>query len=113
MRGGTPVVPGIATSAPVVGEPVVTIGYPKGVDLAGTDLVHLGANATLTAGTISRLSGNVIQIDGYGATGASGSPYLDAQGRVVAVLNAGDSDSGGRIVYAVPASRIEEMLQGQ
>lgn len=111
VRGGTPVVPGISTRTPVVGEPVVTIGYPQGLDLAGTDIAHSGANATLTAGTISRLSGNVVQIDGYGATGASGSPYLDARGEVVAVLNAGNRESGGRIVYAVPASRVAELLQ--
>lgn len=111
VRGGTPVVPGISDRAPVVGEPVVTIGYPQGLDLAGTDIARDGANATLSAGTISRLSGNVVQIEGYGATGASGSPYLDAHGEVVAVLNAGNRESNGRIVYAVPASRVAELFQ--
>jgi S1-C subfamily serine protease len=97
VRGGAPTVPGIADDPAVVGQPVVAIGFPLGV-------------ATLTAGTISRLTPDVVQIDGYGATGASGSPYLDAHGHVVAVLYGGAPESNGRIVYAVPATRIEELF---
>ena len=67
---------------------------------------------TLTAGTVSRLTPDIVQIDGYGATGASGSPYLDSHGKVVAVLYGGEAESGGRIVYAVPAALIAELLQG-
>ncbi len=113
VRHGTPIVPGIAGEAAVVGQPVVSIGFPLGVDLAGgRDIQRIGAAATLTAGTVSRLTPDIVQIDGYGATGASGSPYLDARGHVVAVLYGGEAESGGRIVYAVPAARIAELLRG-
>ena len=113
VRHGTPTVPGISGEAAVVGQPVVSIGFPLGVDLAGgRDIQRIGAAATLTAGTVSRLTPDIVQIDGYGATGASGSPYLDAHGKVVAVLYGGEAESGGRIVYAVPAALIAELLQG-
>ncbi|HEU4570408.1 MAG TPA: trypsin-like peptidase domain-containing protein [Gemmatimonadales bacterium] len=111
VRGGAPTVPGIADDPAVVGQPVVAIGFPLGVDVeGGRDFRRIGAVATLTAGTISRLTPDVVQIDGYGATGASGSPYLDAHGHVVAVLYGGAPESNGRIVYAVPATRIGELF---
>jgi S1-C subfamily serine protease len=113
IRGGVPVIPGVASDAPVVGEPVVSIGFPLGLDLEGSDLARQGANATLTAGTISRLTDQLVQLDGYGATGASGSPILDQHGHVVAVLYGGQQESGGRIVYAVPASYIAGLYDGQ
>ncbi|MBW8773076.1 MAG: trypsin-like peptidase domain-containing protein [Gemmatimonadetes bacterium] len=113
IHGGVPVIPGVASDAPVVGEPVVSIGFPLGLDLQGSDLARQGANATLTAGRISRLTDQLVQLDGYGATGASGSPILDQHGHVVAVLYGGQQESGGRIVYAVPASYIAELFNGQ
>ena len=113
VHGGVPVIPGVASDPAVVGEAVVSIGFPLGLDLEGSDLVRQGANATLTAGTVSRLTNNLVQLDGYGATGASGSPILDQHGHVVAVLYGGQQESGGRIVYAVPASFIAELFNGQ
>jgi S1-C subfamily serine protease len=111
IRGGTPVVPGVDDEDPAVGRPIVTIGFPNGVDLEGfNDLSRTGATATLTAGTISRLTPDLVQIDGYGATGASGSPILDQHGHVVGVLYGGAAGSGGRIVYAEPARHIAELL---
>lgn len=112
IRGGTPVVPGIADADPAVGRPIVSIGFPNGVDLEGfEDLRRTGATATLTAGTVSRLTSELVQIDGYGATGASGSPILDQRGYVVGVLYGGAVGSGGRIVYAEPAKHIAELLR--
>ncbi len=114
VRGGTPVVPGIGAEPPTVGQPVVAIGFPLGVDLeGGRDFQRTGASATLVAGTISRLTTDLVQIDGYGATGASGSPILDQHGHVVGVLYGGQAESGGRIVYAEPARFIAGLLQGQ
>ena len=111
IRGGTPVVAGIGEGDPVVGRPIVYIGFPNGVDLVGfDDLRRTGATATLTAGTISRITSDVVQIDGYGATGASGSPILDARGYVVGVLYGGQANTGGRIVYSEPARHIAELF---
>ena len=112
IRGGTPVVAGIADAPPAVGRPIVYIGFPNGVDLEGMDNVgRTGASATLTAGTISRTTDDLVQIDGYGATGASGSPILDQRGFVVGVLYGGQAGTGGRIVYAEPAKYIQQLLE--
>ena len=114
VRGGTDVVPGISDEDPIVGMPIATIGFPNGVDLEGfADLRRTGAAATLTAGTISRLAHDLVQIDGYGATGASGSPILDPHGHVVGVLYGGQRDTGGRIVYAEPAKFIAGLFNGE
>ena len=53
---------------------------------------------------------NLIQLNGYGAQGASGSPIFDASGQVIAVLYGGEAGSGGRVVYAVPSSFAIQLL---
>ncbi|HET7042338.1 MAG TPA: serine protease, partial [Gemmatimonadales bacterium] len=114
IRGGVDDVVAVNGTTPAIGTPVVTIGFPMGTDLQGfDDLSRTGAKATLTAGTVSRETNDLIQVDGYGATGASGSPFFNAAGEVVAVLYGGERESNGRIIYAVPASRIAELLQGE
>ena len=64
------------------------------------------ADPTLTVGTVSKALANVVQVDGYGAPGSSGSPIFDRTGRVAAVLYGGNRESQGKIIYAVPASQI-------
>jgi S1-C subfamily serine protease len=66
---------------------------------------------TLTAGTISKALPDLIQIDGYGAQGASGSPIFDAAGSLLGVLYSGEAGSGGRIVYAVPVPYVTALLR--
>jgi len=93
------------------GDPIATIGYPGGTDLpmrsAGEgNLIR----TTLTAGTISKALPDLIQIDGYGAQGASGSPIFDAAGTLVGVLYSGEAGSSGRIVYAVPVPYVAALL---
>ena len=68
------------------------------------------ATASLTAGTLSKNLPELLQINGYGTHGASGSPILDSNGQVIGILNAGEVGSGGRIVYAVPATVALELL---
>jgi S1-C subfamily serine protease len=111
IRGGTPRVAGVAAAVPARGDPVAIIGYPLGFDLP---MDRVGdtpvADPTLTAGTVSKVLTDVVQIDGYGAAGSSGSPIFDRTGRVVGVLYGGEKQSQGRIVYAVPAARVAALL---
>jgi len=64
------------------------------------------ADPTLTVGTVSKVLPNVVQVDGYGAPGSSGSPIFDREGRVVAVLYGGNRESQGKIIYGVPATAV-------
>ena len=69
------------------------------------------ADPTLTVGTVSKVLHAVVQVDGYGAPGSSGSPVFGRDGRVVAVLYGGERESQGKIIYAVPASAVAECLR--
>ena len=54
----------------------------------------------------------VVQVDGYGAPGSSGSPIFGRDGRVVAVLYGGERESQGKIIYyGVPVSAVAEYLK--
>ena len=91
--------------------PVAIIGFPLGFDLpmdrpARTPI----AQPSLTAGTVSKLVEQVLQVDGYGAPGSSGSPIFDRSGRVIGVLFGGERASQGRLIYGVPVSRVRQLL---
>ena len=113
VAGPFPTVSGIARSdAATVGSPVVLIGYPLGTSTAGMngDVSHITARSTLGVGTVSKRLPEVLQVDAYAGEGSSGSPVFDAQGRVIGVVYGGATESGGRIVYAVPGARLAAQL---
>lgn len=110
-KGPFSAVRGIAKSVDAAtGDALVTLGYPFGTDLpmGGTSV-----EPTLTMGVIGRSIPNLLQVDqSFASHGASGSPVFDAHGHVIGVVWGGPRDSGGRIVYAVPADRITELIKG-
>jgi hypothetical protein len=109
--GRVPAVRDLATDPPPEGAPVATIGFPLGLDLAmDGDWRRVGVSATTGVATVSRLLPGLVQLDGYGAAGTSGSPVFDAAGDVTAVLYGGERESQGRIVYAAPARQVRELL---
>ncbi len=111
--GPYPKVVGVAepSAAPRVGNPVAIIGYPLGTETpmegSGTKIT---ARSTLGAGTVSKTLADVLQIDAYAGQGSSGSPVFDASGTVVGVVYGGATESGGRIVYAVPVDKVRAEL---
>jgi S1-C subfamily serine protease/pSer/pThr/pTyr-binding forkhead associated (FHA) protein len=113
IAGNVPTVQGLEVDprTNAVGEPVAIIGFPLGQDLpmrsSGERTV---VRATFSAGTISKVLPDLVQVDGYGAPGASGSPVFNRDGRVISVLWGAQEGSNGRIVFTVPASFIQELL---
>ncbi len=113
LRGRVPTIRGLNRRPDTVrvGAPVAVIGFPGGVDSPQLETASGTFAATsLTAGTVSKNLPNLIQLNGYGVQGASGSPIFDANGEVIAVLFGGEAESGGRIVYAVPSSFAAQLL---
>jgi S1-C subfamily serine protease len=110
--GPFPIVSRIASTAPPVGAPVALIGFPLGMstpmDNSGAQLV---ARTTLGVGTVAKSIPGVLQIDAFAAEGSSGSPVFAADGALIGVIYGGADGTGGRIVYAAPASVISALLK--
>jgi len=82
------------------GIPVVVIGFPLG----GVTTPSEAPEATVGAGTVRAVLPTQLQVDGYGAPGASGSPVLDTDGAVLGVVRGGEERPDGTTLVAVPAS---------
>jgi len=108
--GRYPMVTGVARSLDDLhaGSPVVTIGFPHALD---SPMDGNFVKTSLTAGTLSKLLPELLQVDAYASHGSSGSPIFDARGWVIGVVYGGDPQSGGRLTYAVPSSRLVELLR--
>ncbi len=114
FRGTAPTIPvGGSTPPPEVGDPIAVLGFPLGLDLpmVGEGLEAYAA-PTLTLGTVTKTLPTILQIDGYGAEGASGSPVFDAAGRLLGVVTSGQPESGGRIVFAERVEAFAALLAG-
>jgi pSer/pThr/pTyr-binding forkhead associated (FHA) protein/S1-C subfamily serine protease len=115
VHRGIDVVQGLADSAwlPAPGEPVASLGFPLGLDLAeGAGWRQTGMTSTLTLGTVARVLPTLLQLDSYGAPGSSGSPIFDRHGNVMGVLWGGQPGSNGRIVYGVPIRAVYQVISG-
>ena len=112
--GSYPVVSGVSRAGALarVGAAVASIGYPLALDtpMAGTGMSDITASTSMTPGTVSKRLDDVLQMDSWSGHGASGSPVFDSAGNVVGVIYGGARESGGRIVYAVPAQRLAAFL---
>jgi len=112
LEGDIPVVLGFNTRADTLamGSPVAMLGFPLGgrppEGSAGV------VRPLLTAGVISGNRGELLEVQGYGEKGASGSPVLDRDGHVVAVLVGGTETDLGKTLLAVPAAEAVRLLEG-
>jgi S1-C subfamily serine protease len=79
----------------------------------GTDLPMSGeiARTSFSAGSVSKVLSTVLQLEGYGASGASGSPIFDRHGQVVGILYGGRDAPGGRLLFGVPSTYAIELLR--
>lgn len=110
IRGGTPVAADFADQE-AVGAPVGTLTFPLGLDLdPGAAWRQSGVQAVAFRATVVAADTNLLELDGYGAEGMSGSPVFNDAGAVVGVIFGGGVGRQGRVVLAVPASRVRELL---
>jgi hypothetical protein len=92
------------------GSPVAMLGYPHGGAAGDPDHTVGYARPLLSAGVIQEVSAGQVRVQGYGAVGASGSPILDSNGQVVAVVFGGRAEADGHSVYGVPAPAADRLL---
>lgn len=90
-----------------VGEPVVAIGNPYGLQNTVTEGVISAVGRPLTIG--NRPYSNLLQTSAAINPGNSGGPLLDMLGRVVGI-NTAVSAQGTGIGFAIPADRAEKIL---
>ncbi len=95
-----------------VGDAVVAIGHPFGLDRTATAGIVSGLGREIRAPDGFQID-EVIQTDAPINPGNSGGPLLDASGRVVGVNSQIATGAGGGSVgigFAVPSNRVREVL---
>ena len=96
-----------------VGDPVVAIGYPLGLDRTATAGIVSGLNREIAAPNGFSID-KVIQTDAPINPGNSGGPLLNASGQVIGVnsqiATAGGGNGSVGIGFAVPANTVRDVL---
>jgi putative serine protease PepD len=110
-RDLTPLQLGSSTSL-AIGDPVVAIGSPFGLEGTLTTGVVSGLDRELRAPDGFTIDG-AIQTDAALNRGNSGGPLLDRNGRVVGVTSQIESTTGGNvgIGYAVPIETVRTVVE--
>lgn len=114
----------ITSSVPVVGAfnnrpdtmkagaPVLLIGYPKGGEVSASDRVgRTNVKPVIGAGSVTSVGSKLIEVQGYGTSGSSGSPVFDAKGEIVAVVFGGSGAGKEHVLATVPASAAARLLK--
>ena len=95
------------------GRPLVLIGFPLGGDLPDPDdTTSTRARPITSIGVLLGWRPERLELRGYGAEGASGSPVFDDQGEVVGILR-GSVHSAAEALAAVPAAAALELLRSR
>jgi putative serine protease PepD len=95
-----------------VGDGVVAIGSPFGLEGTVTTGIVSALNRTIQAPNNFTISG-AIQTDAAINHGNSGGPLLDADGHVIGINAQIESDSGGNdgVGFAIPSSIVQRVAQ--
>jgi len=94
-----------------VGDQVVAIGSPLGLDETVTSGIVSALNRTITSPNQFAING-AIQTDAAINHGNSGGPLLNQSGQVIGINSQIESDSGGNdgIGFAVPSNTVESVV---
>jgi putative serine protease PepD len=98
------------SSAVQVGDGVVAIGSPLGLDETVTTGIVSALHRTITSPNNFSIN-DAIQTDAAINHGNSGGPLLDLQGQVIGINSQIESDSGGNdgIGFAVPSNTVKSV----
>jgi S1-C subfamily serine protease len=94
-----------------VGDPVVAMGSPFGLEQTVTSGIVSALHRTMTAPNNFSINDS-IQTDAAINHGNSGGPLLNAQGRVIGVNAQIESDSGGNdgVGFAIPSNTVRSIV---
>ncbi len=92
-----------------VGDPVVAIGNPLGLERSLTAGVVSGVNRTIDGPGGASIAG-AIQTDAALNPGNSGGPLLDARGRVIGINAQVAAPGNAGIGYAVPVNTVRRVV---
>ncbi len=95
---------------PVVGQQVVAVGNPYGLNGSMSAGIVSGVNRTLDHPQHHFSYPNVIQTDAPVNPGNSGGPLVDLDGEVVGVINSGGGDNIGFAISAALTNRVVPAL---
>ncbi len=94
------------SETPSVGDHVVAIGHPFGIDADNSENLEGLLNWSLTSGVVSAVGAERIQTDAAVNPGNSGGPLLDRNGHVIGVLVRREGDGIG---LAIRTHRLNEL----
>ncbi len=99
------------SSGLTVGDPVVAIGNPFGLERTATTGIVSGLKRDISSPNDSPIQ-NAIQTDAAINHGNSGGPLLDSRGRVIGINSQIASESGGSngVGFAVPVDTIRPVM---
>ncbi|MBT8336591.1 MAG: trypsin-like peptidase domain-containing protein [Gemmatimonadetes bacterium] len=109
LRGENPTVTQLnaRTDTLARGTPVLMVGFP-GTEPAGA--TGPLPRAVATAGRLIEVGEDRLELEGWGAAGASGSPVVDADGTILGVLFGALGSGDPQRLVAVPAARLLAFL---
>ncbi|WP_306056350.1 S1C family serine protease [Natronococcus wangiae] len=101
---------GLADERPVVGQEVLAIGNPLGLEGSMSEGIVSGVDRTVPAPHGGFSFSNVVQTDAAVNPGNSGGPLVDLSGNVVGIVNAGGGNNIGFAISAALARRVVPAL---
>lgn len=100
----------LSEQTPVVGQEVLAVGAPFGLEGSVSQGIVSGVNRSVDVSYRQFSFPNVVQTDAAVNPGNSGGPLVDLEGRAIGVVNAGGGDNIGFAISAALARRVVPAL---
>ncbi len=94
----------------LAGQAVVLMGFPLQQAASTEEASPTAARPLASAGVLQGITDEQVELSGFGARGASGSPVMDATGSVLGLLRGAVERDGRPLLIAVPSTRIIELI---